>query len=300
VIGELIWFTLAAAGMAMLAQTAHWLFTIIKYAGAAYLLCLAYRLWTAPVDVVGDDKALPQQRGPRLFLASLTLTLGNPKVMIFFLALLPTFMDLTKIGLSIFLEVAAAICIILTSVLTAYSIAAMRARRLFKSSRAVRWLNRGTGTVMAGAARSRRDAITTLVRGTYMKFAKWLFAIAGIYGLLVVAPLYWREAQIAHDYPPAITHPEYFYGFIGVTVAWQLLFILLSRDPIRHRVMMLPAIVEKVAYGLALVALFFSHRVPTLLLGFSIVDLGFAALFAVAFWVTRNAADRGAAALKAR
>lgn len=151
VAGDLIWFTLAATGMAMLAQSAHSLFVLIKYAGALYLLYLAYRLWTAPVAGVAEGKA-PQQSGSRLFLASLTLTLGNPKVMIFFLALLPTVIDLTKMSLSVFLQVAAAICIILSSVLTAYAVAALRARRLFRSSRAVRWLNRGTGTVMAGAA----------------------------------------------------------------------------------------------------------------------------------------------------
>jgi len=151
VAGDLIWFTLAATGMAMLAQSAHSLFVLIKYAGALYLLYLAYRLWTAPLEGVAEGKA-PQQSGSRLFLASLTLTLGNPKVMIFFLSLLPTVIDLTKMNLSVFLQVAAAICIILSSVLTAYAIAAMRARRLFRSSRAVRWLNRGTGTVMAGAA----------------------------------------------------------------------------------------------------------------------------------------------------
>jgi hypothetical protein len=122
-----------------------------------------------------------------------------------------------------------------------------------------------------------------------MKFAKWIFRIAGIYGLLIIAPLYWREAQIAQDYPPPITHPEYFYGFIGVAIAWQLLFILLSRDPIRYRALMLPAIVEKWAYGVALVTLFVNHRIPTLLLGFSVVDLGFGALFAAAFWMTRKA-----------
>jgi threonine/homoserine/homoserine lactone efflux protein len=151
VVGDLIWFTLAATGMAMLAQSAHSLFVLIKYVGALYLLYLAYRLWTAPPEGVAEGRA-PQQSGSRLFLASLTLTLGNPKVMIFFLALLPTVIDLTKMSVSVFLQVAAAICIILSSVLTAYAVAALRARRLFKSSRAVRWLNRGTGTVMAGAA----------------------------------------------------------------------------------------------------------------------------------------------------
>ncbi len=87
-----------------------------------------------------------------MFLASLTLTLGNPKAVIFFLALLPTVVDLESVTMAIFLQIAGAICIILSAVLTAYSFDALRARRLFKSAHAMRWLNRGTGTAMAGAA----------------------------------------------------------------------------------------------------------------------------------------------------
>ena len=152
VVGDLIWFTLAATGMAMLAKTAHLLFLGIKYAGAGYLLYLAYRLWTSPPQAVNDSDAPPQENRAKLFLSSLTLTLGNPKAVIFYLAILPTVIDLTDMTVMTFLEVAGAICVILSAVLTTYSIAAFRARRLFKSQRAVRWLNRGTGTVMAGAA----------------------------------------------------------------------------------------------------------------------------------------------------
>jgi threonine/homoserine/homoserine lactone efflux protein len=152
VAGDLIWFTLAATGMAMLARSAHTLFLGIKYAGAAYLLYLAYRLWTSPVKAIDESATPPQESGLRLFLASLTLTLGNPKVVIFYLALLPTVVNLTNMTIFAFVEVAGAMCVILTSVLTAYSVAALRARRLFRSPRAFRWLNRGTGTVMAGAA----------------------------------------------------------------------------------------------------------------------------------------------------
>jgi threonine/homoserine/homoserine lactone efflux protein len=152
VVGDLIWFTLAATGMAMLAKTAHVLFLCIRYAGAAYLLYLAYRLWTAPDQAINDGDVPPQESRARLFLSSLTLTLGNPKAIIFYLALLPTVIDLPNMTVTAFVEVAGAICIILTAVLTAYSVAAFRARRLFRSRRAVRWLNRSTGTVMAGAA----------------------------------------------------------------------------------------------------------------------------------------------------
>jgi threonine/homoserine/homoserine lactone efflux protein len=153
VVGDLIWFTCTATGMAALAQAAHSVFVVVKFAGAAYLLYLAYRLWTSPAQPLGDaDVSSIRQRPSQLFFASLALTLGNPKVMVFFLALLPTVLDLTKITVADFFKVALASAIILSSVLSTYAFAALRARRLFKSSRAVRWLNRGTGTVMAGAA----------------------------------------------------------------------------------------------------------------------------------------------------
>ncbi|MGH7494644.1 MAG: hypothetical protein ACREOO_19905 [bacterium] len=70
-----------------------------------------------------------------------------------------------------------------------------------------------------------------------MKFAKWVFRIAGIYGLIVLTPMYFTEGQISRDFPPAPTHPEYYYGFIGVALAWQVLFLLLSKDPLRYRIM---------------------------------------------------------------
>ena len=152
VVGDLTWFTFAATGMAVLAQTAHALFVAIKYAGAAYLLFLAFRLWSAPVGAVTEDSAPVPQSGGRLMLAGLSLTLGNPKVMIFFLALLPTVIDLSTLSVSAFLEIGAAMAVILSAVLGTYAAAAQRARRLFRSPPALRWLNRGTGTVMAGAA----------------------------------------------------------------------------------------------------------------------------------------------------
>lgn len=152
VVGDLIWFACAATGMAALAQTAHSVFVVVKFAGAAYLLYLAYRLWTSADLPLQDDVPSIRQRPSQLFFASLALTIGNPKVMVFFLALLPTVLDLTKISVSDFLKVALAILIILSGVLSAYAFAALRARRLFKSPRAVRWLNRGTGTAMVSAA----------------------------------------------------------------------------------------------------------------------------------------------------
>jgi threonine/homoserine/homoserine lactone efflux protein len=136
----------------MLARSAHTLFLAMRYAGAAYLLYLGYRLWTAPTIVVVDVSAPPAERGSQLFLASLSLTLSNPKAMIFYLALLPTVVDLPNLTLAAYLEVALTLSLILCAVLMGYAIVALRARQLFLSSRAQRWLNRSAGTVLAGAA----------------------------------------------------------------------------------------------------------------------------------------------------
>ncbi|HEX7012881.1 MAG TPA: LysE family translocator [Steroidobacteraceae bacterium] len=151
VVGDLIWFTLAATGMAMLAQKAKPVFLVVKYAGALYLLYLAYRSWTAPLAVIEADHAPPERSG-RLFLVSLMITLGNPKVMVFFLALLPTIIDMREMGVALYLEAAVAMIVILSAVLTSYVLAAVRARRFFKSAHALRWVNRIAGTAIGGAA----------------------------------------------------------------------------------------------------------------------------------------------------
>ena len=151
-LGDLLWFAGASAGLAALAQTAQTVFLVVRYAGAAYLLYLAYRLWTAAprpleaVDVHGSQKPL------RLFLGSLTLTLGNPKAMIFFVALLPAVVQLQTFRLTDYLLIAVAITVILPLVLGGYAWAASRARRFFRKPNSIRLLNRGAGTAMAGAA----------------------------------------------------------------------------------------------------------------------------------------------------
>lgn len=151
-IGDVVWLTFAIAGLAALAQAFHGVFLVVKYAGAAYLLYLAYRLWTAPAapqEVVADGKA---EHPAKVFLGGLAVTMGNPKVMVFYLALLPTIVDLTRITLLGYAELVGATLTVLAVVFAAYIGLAARARRLFTSPRAIRILNRTTGTVMAGAA----------------------------------------------------------------------------------------------------------------------------------------------------
>jgi hypothetical protein len=121
------------------------------------------------------------------------------------------------------------------------------------------------------------------------RFARRIFLIAGIYGLIVMLPQYFLEAKIGRDYPPPITHPEHFYGFIGVVVAWQLAFLVIARDPRRHRLLMLPAIVEKLAFGISAPLLYFNGRVAGAVAGVAMVDLVLAVLFSLSFRATRDA-----------
>ena len=118
-----------------------------------------------------------------------------------------------------------------------------------------------------------------------MKFVRLTFLIAGIYGLIVMLPQYFLEAQTGRDYPPPITHPEFFYGFIGVTVAWQVLFLVMSRDPIRFRPAIIPAIIEKAGFVIAAVVLFLQHRLATVMLVPAGLDMILGVLFVVAYVV---------------
>ena len=151
-VGDLVWFVIAATGLAVLAQTFALLFTIVKYAGVGYLLYLAWKLWTAPVETNEIARDVKADRPLRLFLGALSLTLGNPKVIIFFLALLPTVVDLASLDAVGFIEIAGLIAVMLTAILTGYALMAAYARQLFTSPRAIRVINRSTGAVMAGAA----------------------------------------------------------------------------------------------------------------------------------------------------
>jgi O-antigen/teichoic acid export membrane protein len=126
------------------------------------------------------------------------------------------------------------------------------------------------------------------MKETKMKFAKLVFLIAGIYGLIVLVPQYFFEARTGHDYPPPITHPEYYYGFIGLAVVWQLVFLILSRDPVRYRPLMIPAILEKACFAIPAVILLSQHRIPGLTFGFAMVDVVLGVLFLIAYVKTKD------------
>jgi hypothetical protein len=121
-----------------------------------------------------------------------------------------------------------------------------------------------------------------------MKFARIVFTIAGIYGLVVLLPQYFMEKKNGLDFPPLITHPEYYYGFIGVALAWQVLFLILAKDTARYRAMMIPSVLEKAGFGIAVIVLFLQQRVPAFLLAPATIDLIFGLLFLVAYKKTAD------------
>ena len=116
-----------------------------------------------------------------------------------------------------------------------------------------------------------------------MKFAKRVFLIAGIYGLIVVLPLYFLEEKTGRDYPPPITHPEYYYGFVGVTAAWQILYLMISTDPIRYRPLMIPPMLAKGSFVIALTILYLQNRVSSTMLGASMIDLLLVIFFLISY-----------------
>lgn len=126
-------------------------------------------------------------------------------------------------------------------------------------------------------------------------FARRVFFWAGIYGVLVLAPLYFMEAKLARDFPPAFSHPEQFYGFLGVALAWQFAFLLIASDVRRYRLFMLPAIAEKLLSSLSALLLHAAGRIGAAPAIPAAVDLAIGLLFIVAFVRSREGRDEGAA-----
>jgi hypothetical protein len=117
-----------------------------------------------------------------------------------------------------------------------------------------------------------------------MRFARWVFGVAGVYGVAALTPFYFMEEEINRE--KTISHPEFFYGFVGVALAWQVAFLVIALDPIRYRLFMIPAVLEKASFAIAVPILFAFGRAPGVVLAFSLIDGLLGLLFAVAFWLT--------------
>jgi len=150
-VGETVWLSFAVAGLSAIAESFQPVFVAIKWVGVAYLLFLAWKMWFARTD--GADGELPESRSAaKMFFAGLTVTLGNPKIMMFYVALLPSIIDLHGVTLVGWLELVAAMLIVLATVDIVWITLANKARQFLKSPRALKIANRVSAGTMAGAA----------------------------------------------------------------------------------------------------------------------------------------------------
>jgi hypothetical protein len=115
-----------------------------------------------------------------------------------------------------------------------------------------------------------------------------VYWVAGIWGVLIITPLYFMIHVIAEKDPPAITHPAFYYGFVGTALAWQIAFIVIARDPLRFRPMMIPSMVEKFLYGPMIAVLVMQGRTNPRDLVFAATDTVLGLLFVAAYRATRD------------
>jgi threonine/homoserine/homoserine lactone efflux protein len=149
-LGELLWLVAAVLGLSALAEASGAAFLLLRWAGVAYLLWLAWKLWTRP-PAAPEDLPLGES-GWGIFLAGLALTLSNPKIMVFYLALLPSLIDMGSVTALGLLELCAVALLVMMAVDLGWAGAAAWARRWLRTPRAVRLANRVGATAMGGAA----------------------------------------------------------------------------------------------------------------------------------------------------
>ena len=119
-----------------------------------------------------------------------------------------------------------------------------------------------------------------------MRFAQIVFWVAGAWGIILLAPMYFLLKKINLQAPPAITHPEYYYAFLSVALVWQFAFLLIATDPVRFRPIMVPAIFEKFGYAATMVVLYLQMRLNRSQVIVAIPDLILGILFFVAYFKT--------------
>lgn len=122
-----------------------------------------------------------------------------------------------------------------------------------------------------------------------MRFARIVFRIAGVWGLLIVTPLYFMYDTIGQQYPPPVTHPDFYYGFIGVTLVWQIAFLIVSTDPVRYRPLMIVAVLEKFSYMATMTTLLALGRIEFGQFAVVSPDAILCVLFLISFFKTPSA-----------
>lgn len=152
VLGDLTYLTAVVLGLAMVAQSFGMVFLVIKWLGVAYLAWLAWSFWTSGITAETIEARKGKDGFFASMLAGLTLTLGNPKTMIFYLAITPTVIDVRTVTPADYGILVAITVVVLLLVLVPYLALASQARWFLKTPRALKALNRTAAAFMFGAA----------------------------------------------------------------------------------------------------------------------------------------------------
>ena len=127
-----------------------------------------------------------------------------------------------------------------------------------------------------------------------MRFARIVFVIAGIWGIVVLTPFYWLVDVTGRHYPPPTDYPQFFYGFFSVAMAWQIAFLVIGSNPARFRPVMIPGMLEKFGHVLTVASLYGQSRISTQDAQAAVPDLLLGVLFIAAFAKTRTSERRDA------
>ena len=124
-----------------------------------------------------------------------------------------------------------------------------------------------------------------------MKFAKFVFIVAGVWGIAVLTPLYFLVDITGRQYAPPTAYPQFFYGFLFVAMAWQIAFLIVGSDPARFRLLMIPAVIEKLGYVATLIVLFSRAQIPAVDAQAAVPDGLLGLLFIAAFVKTARSSS---------
>ena len=152
-LGEVIWLTMALAGLTTLAQTFQAGFMVLKWLGVAYLAWLAVKMWRQPAKIANEK--LPRRASSvSMFGAGMAVTLGNPKIMVFYIALLPSLIDISSVGIAQWAVLAGVTLLMLAAIDLTWTFLAHKARAFLRTPSAVRFANRISALTLGGAAAS--------------------------------------------------------------------------------------------------------------------------------------------------
>ncbi|HIQ14339.1 MAG TPA: LysE family translocator [Leucothrix sp.] len=150
-ISDIIYLILATFGLSAIAENYGGLFTVIRFAGAAYLLYLGWKMWTADIDTHFEKTKLKARGWLSGFIQGFLISASNPKVILFYIAFLPTFIDLSTLAYQDIIMLSVITLFALMAGLMLVSIAASSVRQYLKSKKAVKRLNQTAGSIMIGA-----------------------------------------------------------------------------------------------------------------------------------------------------